>query len=438
MKRMLTLIAVAIGVLVMPGAASADVVTDWNRTMVDALEMDKTAPPPAARVAAIVQSAVFDAVNGIERRYTPVHVPPAAPRAASVVAAAASAAHEALLALFPAQQAMLDQRLADTLSHAGGSDRSIALGVKWGTSAADQVLEWRANDGFTTMPAYVRRGFLGEWQPTPGAPPTAPLFRQFAIMTPFAIQSPSQFLPPPPPPLTSEQYAQDFNEVKLLGSLTSTVRTAEQTQTAMFWQADTPAAIWNRVADDLAQQRDDRSLPGKARGADDPAQHRDGSLLHNARILALMDIALADATIAIWNAKNYYDTWRPITAIQQANVNTNPATAPDPTWTPRLPTPAFQEYPAGHPGVSNAAASVLASTYGDDTAFTVTSFGLPGVERSFDSFSSAVEQVENARVWGGIHFRFATVVAARMGDEVANYVTSTKLVAVDSGDAGEN
>jgi hypothetical protein len=176
----------------------------------------------------------------------------------------------------------------------------------------------------------------------------------------------------------------------------------------VFWQADSPAAIWNRVADDLAE----------ARG---------GSLLRNARILALTDMALADATIAIWNAKNTFDTWRPITAIEQAGSDGNPDTSPDAAWTPLITTPLFQEYPAGHPGVSNAAASVLASFYGDDTSFTATSAGSAGVVRSFTSFSSAVGQVEDARVWGGIHFRFACETAARMGAAVADYVERTQL-----------
>jgi hypothetical protein len=228
-------------------------------------------------------------------------------------------------------------------------------------------------------------------------------------MMPWALASSSQFLPAPPPPLGSVQYAHDFNEVKALGSSTSALRTPFQTETARFWQADTPAAIWNRVADDLAERTD-------------------ASLLTNARVLALMNMALADAVIAIWNAKNTFDTWRPITAIQQAAADGNPDTSPDSEWAPLIATPAFQEYPAGHPGVSNAGASVLAHFYGNDTAFSATSFGLPGVEHSFTSFSSAVAEVENARVWGGIHFRFACDVAAGMGAAVADYVTRTKLV----------
>ena len=230
-------------------------------------------------------------------------------------------------------------------------------------------------------------------------------------MTPFALAAPDQFLPAPPPPLTSARYARDFNEVKALGSATSTIRTLEQTQTATFWQSDTPTAIWNRVADDLAQQR------GR-------------SMLVDARILALMNISVADSTITMWNAKNTYDTWRPITAIQQAQSDSNPDTSPDPNWTPLLVTPAFQEYPAGHPGVSSGGATVLASFYGDDTTFTATSVTLPGVERSFMSLSSAIEQVENARVWGGIHFRTACLTAAHVGAEVAQYVTRTRLLPV--------
>jgi PAP2 superfamily len=416
MRRMFALSLAALAALVAPGLASANVVTDWNRTMIDALETAKTPPPPAARVAAIVQSSVFDAVNGIERRYTPVHVEPAAPRGASRAAAAAAAAHEALVALFPAQQAMLDQRLADSLAHLGrGHDESVARGLAWGKEVADEILAWRAGDGFgAVLPQYVPVNAPGRWQPTP---PTMgpPLFRQFAAMTPFALASPSQFLPAGPPPLTSERYARDFNEVKALGSATSALRTPEETETAKFWQLDTPAAMWNRVADDLAD-----------------AHH--ASLSRAARILARMNIALADTTIAIWNAKNVYDTWRPITAIQAAASDGNPDTSPDPDWAPLLPTPQFQEYPSAHSGVSRAAASVLASFYGNDTSFRIVSAGLQGVERDFTSFSSAVAQVVDARIFAGFHFRFACEDAVRMGSNVANYVDETVARRVDDDD----
>lgn len=407
---LLALAVTALGAVSTAGAASAEVVTDWNHTMISALANAQTPPPPAARVAAIVQSSVFDAVNGIARRYTPVHVPPSAPAGASRAAAAAGAAYEALLALFPPQQTMLDQQLAESLSQISGTPQSIADGLHWGENVADQMLAWRSADGFSTTPGpYSPSGLPGRWAPTPPAFATSPLFRQFATMTPFALTSPSQFLPGPPPALTSARYTRDFREVKAYGAADSTVRTPQQTQTAQFWQADTPAAMWDRVADDLGQARD-------------------RSILQNARILALVDIALADATIAIWNAKNTYDSWRPVTAIQQAATDGNRHTSADPNWAPLLVTPVFQEYPAGHPGVSSAAATVLAHFYCNDSEFTVTAAGMTGVERSFTSFSAAVRQVINARVWAGIHFRTAGDVAAAMGAAIGRYITDTQAL----------
>src|SRR5215471_7499308 len=378
-----------------PGTAQPDVVTQWNLTMIAGLEAAAVSPPPAARAGAIVQASVFDAVNGIDRRYAFYHVAPAAPSGASRAAAAAGAAHTALVALIPAQKPLFDAQLSATLAQLSDDPadpgQSVQRGLAWGTTVAGDILAWRATDGFTTTPPPFTVGTApGDWQPTPLAflgPPQAPLFRQFATMTPFALTSPAQFAPPGPPPLDSARYAQDLAEVQALGSATSTVRTPAQTQTAIFWQDDTPAAMWNRVADQLAQAGD---LP----------------LDQNARLLAQVNIALADATIAIWNAKNTYNFWRPVTAIRAGT---------DPAWTPLLPTPAFQEYPSGHAGVSSAAASVLASFYGNDTSFTVTSAGLPGVQRDFTSFAAAVQQVEDARVYAGFHFRFSCTDGAALG-----------------------
>jgi hypothetical protein len=388
------------------GTGQADTVTQWNLAMVAGLEAAGIPPPPAARIGAIVEASVFDAVNGIDRRYAYYHVPPAAPPGTSRDAAAAAAAYTALVALIPAQQPLFDAQLAATLAQISDdpSDpgQAVQRGLAWGTTVATDILAWRATDGYTKVPPYTVTPGAGYWQPTPPAylgPPAAPLFRQFAAMTPFALTSPSQFLPPGPPPLDSARYAQDLAEVQAYGSAASSVRTPKQTQTAIFWQDDTPAAMWNRVADQLAQAND---LP----------------LAQNARLLAQVNIALADATIAIWNAKNYYNSWRPVTAIR--------ATA-DPAWTPLLPTPAFQEYPSAHSGVSSAAATVLASFYGDATPFTVTSAGLPGVQRDFTSFSAAVQQVEDARVYAGFHFRFSCTDGAALGAQVAQWVTSTLM-----------
>jgi hypothetical protein len=405
----LALLMTALAALATAGVARADTVTDWNRTMTDALQAAKTPPPPSARVGAIVQASVFDAVNGVRPRYAPYRVPPAAPPGASRAAAAAGAAHEALRTLLPDQQALLDDRLAASLAdlRRSADPASISKGLDWGASVADAILAWRSTDGFSAvLPPYLPGSAPGDWQPT--GPVSTPLFRQFATLRPFALTSPAQFLPGPPPPLSSRRYARDFDEVKTVGSASSAARAPFDSETAVFWQADTPTAIWNRVADTLADN-DGAGLPTVARR------------------LALMNIALADATIAIWNAKNHYDTWRPVTAIHLADTDGNARTAPDPDWTPLLPTPAFQEYPAGHPGVSAAAAGVLAAIYGDRTSFTATSVGAPGVERRFDRFSAAIQQVQDARVFGGIHFRFATATGARMGAQVACYVLDTLM-----------
>jgi hypothetical protein len=412
MKK-LAFVAVVVAALIGSAVARADVVTEWNKTMVAGLEASKLPPPPANRIGAIVQASVFDAVNGIERRYTPYHVEPAAPAGASRAAAAASAAYTALVALMPAQKPLFNQQLEATLAQISDDPadpgQSVLRGLDWGKAVANAILAWRASDGISSvLPPYVAGNAPGDWQPTPPlfGPP---LFRQFASMTPFALTSPSQFLPAGPPPLSSTHYAQDLSEVETLGSATSIVRTAEQTQTAVFWQVDTPAAMWNRVADQLAD----------ANGT---------TLTQNARVLALVNIALADSTIGIWNAKNFFDSWRPVTAIRALL---------DPTWTPSLATPAFQEYPSAHSGVSDAAASVLASFYGDRTAFAVTSAGLPGVERDFTSFSSAVLQIEDARIYAGFHFRFSCVDGATLGASVAAYVLGNVALPVHGKELGQ-
>jgi hypothetical protein len=385
------------------GTTQPDTVTQWNLTMIAGLEAAHVPPPPSARIGAIVQASVFDAVNGIAGQYAFYHVAPAAAPGASRDAAAAGAAYTALVALIPAQKPLFDAQLAATLAQLSDDPahpgQSVKRGLAWGKTVATDILAWRATDGYTAvLPPYVPGTAPGDWQPTPPlfGPP---LFRQFATMVPFALTSPGQFLPPGPPPLTSARYAQDLAEVQALGGATSSVRTADQTQTAIFWQDDTPAAMWNRVADQLAQAGD---LP----------------LTQNARLLAQLNIAMADATIGIWNAKNTYNFWRPVTVIQ-ATI--------DPTWTPLLPTPSFQEYPSAHSGVSSAAASVFAATYGNNTSFTVTSAGLPGTERDFTSFSSAVQQVEDARIYAGFHFRFSCIDGATLGAQVAQWVTQTLM-----------
>lgn len=385
----------------MPSALAADksnVVIDWNQNMLSAFAAANVPAPAATRVGAIVQAAVFDAVNGIEPRYTPIHVAQAGPHGASREAAAIGAAYTSLVSLFPTQKPALDAELAASLAALSGDgmNPTIARGLGWGNSVAIQIAAWRSTDGFNaTLPPYVVGTAPGDWQPTPGGS-GPPKFRTLATTTPFAMTSPSQFRPAGPPALDSARYAADLNEVKAFGSATSTVRTAYQTETAKFWQLDTATAIWDRVADSLALEN-----------------HL--NVLRSAQVLALVNVAQADAAIAVWDAKNTFNFWRPVTAIG------------DPTWTPLLVTPYFQEYPSGHSGVSSAAATVLASFFGSNAEFTATSNGVPGVERSFTSFSDAVAQVADARVFAGFHFRFSCADATQMGVQVANYAESTLI-----------
>jgi|KBSMisStandDraft_5_1062788.scaffolds.fasta_scaffold51962_1 PAP2 superfamily len=401
--------------------AWADEITDWNQTMLRAALVGGTSPPATSRVAAIVQAAVFDAVNGIARRYTPIHVAPAGPAGASQDAAAVQAAYATLVQLYPAQKSTFDARLAVSLAVLGAQENSaaIASGRAWGQTVADAILTWRSTDGFTPAPPPFLGGTaVGEWRPTPpgfasGAVP------QFAYMTPWAILSPSQFRPAGPPALTSDRYARDFNETKTMGNLLSSTRTPDQTVYAWFWASATPSFLFNTAAVSLLGDSKSESKKDDDRGSH--AGHHD-SALQNARLLAQLNVAIADAAIACYDAKYAYVFWRPVTAIPLAATDGNPNTTEDSAWMPLFATPAHPEYPSGHSCLSAAAAGVLADRFGEKTHFTLESDLMPGVVRSFKSFSSALEEVKNARIFAGIHFRSATDDGGRLGASVAEYV----------------
>jgi vanadium-dependent haloperoxidase-like protein len=408
LKRKLELggVIVALAVVIC-SSAKADVITEWNENAQQAMLTANTSPIAASRVMAIVQVAVFDAVNGIERRYSPVHVDFNAPPGASRRAAAIQAAYATLVQLFPAQAATLAAKREASLAAIASADaaegsESIARGIEWGQFVASDILLWRSTDGFTPAPPPFLGGLaVGQWRPTP------PAFLsgagvQFSYMTPWAIDSPSQFRPAGPPSLTSDQYAADVNEVKELGSITSATRTADQTQIAVFWNGNTPAA-WNRIATSLADQH-----------------HL--TLSENARLLALVNIAMADAVIACWEAKYTYVFWRPITAIRLASTDGNPNTVEDPGWTPLLVTPAHPDYPSGHATVSPSAATVLTGYFGNEVQFTLSSETTPGVVRSYSSLTEAVDEAFMARIYGGIHFRSACRDGRATGTQVGSLV----------------
>ncbi|MBZ5655443.1 MAG: vanadium-dependent haloperoxidase [Acidobacteriia bacterium] len=405
-------------------ATPGDPVLEWNAIMNDTVLAGGTSPVASSRVVAMVSASVFDAVNGIKPRYKPLHVKPGAPGYASQRAAAIQAACAMLVKAYPAQIASLTPKRDASIAAIASreSAKSIKAGVAWGQAVADSIWAWRLTDGFAPPPPpFV--GVLGiegtptavgVWRPTPlasafGAGP------QFATMTPWVLQRPSQFRLPPPLALTSAEYAADYNEIKVMGDFTGSGRSADQSELVLFWAGNTPLS-WNRIASQIAS---DRSL----------------SLSENAHLFALLDVTMADAAIACWDGKYRYVFWRPITAIQAGDTDGNPSTDPDPTWTPWLDffpsgTPAHPEYPSGHSTVSGSAASILAAAFGDATPFTVTSDVRPGT-RAFPSFSAAVAEIADARVFGGIHFRTSCVRANLLGQAVADYVSTHAMRALD-------
>jgi membrane-associated phospholipid phosphatase len=417
LKKVLTALAAAVA-LAVPGTASADVVTDWNKTLVDALLAAPPGPPPSTRIGAIVQTSVFDAVNGIRGRYEqfrPDLLTTSPPRGASAPAAAAGAAYTALVALLPTQKARFDAQLAETLAalsdDQGGTSTAVARGLEWGTAVANAILAWRAGDFSTPVPDWEPLP-LPLWQPTPPQFISPPVYRIFGLMTTWSMPSQSAFLPGPPPAFSTARYAQDFNEVKAIGTLATTPDLADEAATARFWAGrfDTPVTMFNRVAESLAATRD---VP----------------LVDNARFFALLNVSIADAAIAVYNAKNVYNAWRPVTAIQHADIDGNDATIADPGWTPLLTTPAHQEYPSGHSGLSTAAATVLAAFFGENTTFTVSSDALiSGGTRTYSSFSEAIDEIALARVAAGIHFRFSCEAAQQMGEGVADYAMANEML----------
>jgi hypothetical protein len=272
--------------------------------------------------------------------------------------------------------------------------------VAWGQFVADAILDWRNTDGFTpTPPPYLGSDEPGKWRPTPpaNAPGAVP---QFATMTPWGILSPNQFRPPGPPALGSDQYLNDYNETRRMGSITSAFRTADQTDACRFWESGSPTHIWDRAALDLLATRETE-------------------LSANARFLATLNLAIADAIIACWDAKYHYEFWRPVTAIRLTD---------DPEWTPLMSTPAHPEYTSGHSSASSAAATVLADYFGDDTAFSLQSPADPGWVRFYPSFSASMDEVADARVFAGFHFRTACNDGRVLGSAVAAYILENLMV----------
>ena len=432
------LIVLAVCVLAVPASASAAqsptsaTLRDWNLYATNALGNPPTAPvmpgvgqAPHVSVlhVGMVQGAVYDAVNAIDGGHRPYLVAPAADRSDSKAAAAATAAHDVLVGLEVGGAPMLPQPVRDWLDAAYAESLAAVPdgpaktgGIAVGEAAAAAMLAERANDGRFDPFTVVEGTDPGEWRKTPpnfGGDPGA----WVGNVRPFVVPDVEMLRTDGPNPLTSAAYAEDYNEVKEVGSLTSTTRTADQTAAAIFWQ-DSGPAIWNRVFRALAKSEE---LNG----------------IDSARLLAATNLAGADGSIGCWNDKYYWSFWRPITAIREAGSDGNPATEADPAWLPLfdpsvpvsgppLVTPGFPDHPAGHGCISGAFVHALKVFFGTDRVeFTAESnkcAPAPCPPRSFHRFSGALKEIIDARVWSGIHFRTADVQGAVLGKKVARWL----------------
>jgi PAP2 superfamily len=406
----------AVALLGLATRAGADVVLDWNGVLLNAIRTDKTSPPKASRAMAAVHVAIFDAVNGILGGFTPYHVTAHAPGGASPEAAAAAAAHKVLVALFPAQRATFDAALTASLA-AIPDGAAETTGVSWGESVADQILALRANDHSSDVVPYEAPLGGGWWVPTPPAFAAA-LLPNWPSVTPWCMTKGSQFRAGAPPFPTSKEYTAAYREVLRLGRQDSADRTADQTQIALFW-ADgagtaTPPGHWLVIAQGVAQQG-----------------HL--TLLGNARLFALVSLAVADAAIVSWDHKYAFSNWRPVTGIQHADTDGNPKTTADPSWLPLIATPPFPSYSSGHSTFSGSSSRILALVFGTDAiSFSTTSDGLPGVQRSFTSFSQAAEEAGQSRIYGGIHWQFDNQVGLASGRSLAEHVFFNFLTPVSA------
>jgi hypothetical protein len=394
----------AIGAL-MTSVAFADAVTDWNAIMRNTIASQNALAQ--ARFAAITHLAVFEAVNAISKEYKP-YIGEINPQpGASPDAAAVAAAHRVLKTYFPASGASLDADRDRSLA-AIPEGASKTEGIAVGEAAAAAMIARRSNDGSASVKPYTPINGVGFWQPTP--PAFAPAaFLHWGKVAPFGLNRPEQFRPPPPPALTSRQYARDYNEVKNVGGVLSLERLQDRADVARYASLTSPALLWNSVAVQLAT-----------------AQRT--SLTENARTFALLNAAIADAAVAVFEAKYHYNLWRPVTAIWAGESDGNPRTAADAGFNTFIATPPYPDYPSGFGGLSNAASYVLERTFGSGRHLIALSLPtLPGVTLEYKRLREITDDIADARVYGGIHFRFAQEAAEVLGRRVGQYIMTTHL-----------
>lgn len=398
---------------------SADAVTHWNTITINILRNDATLPGPtwSSRTLAMTHAAIYDAVNGIDGNHEPYLLHARAARGTSIDAAVATAAHDVLVSLYPAQRDALSSELADSLDDIPDG-RAKRHGIAFGQSAADAVLRARRRDGSGANPVYLLDHLPGHWEPDPLNPSQTALGAGWGSVKPFVMTDGQQFRPAHPPALDSAAYAASFDEVKSLGSLNSMTRTAEQTEIGVFWGYDrpgmgTPPGLYNQIMQVIAEMEGN-------------------TIVENARLFLLGNLAQADAGIAAWDCKYVDNLWRPVTAIRRAAEDGNPATLSDTSWEPlgapgsaTIPnfTPPFPAYVSGHATFGATIFKTLELFYGTDAySFTLHSDELPGVARSYTSFSQASAENARSRIYLGIHWSFDDEQGRQLGQQIGQWV----------------
>jgi hypothetical protein len=401
MRRVLTILGASVLVaLWVPALARADVVTQWNLNAANAIFVTAAQPPQQSVVhLAMVHGAIYDAVNAIDGGHEGYLI---TPRLASPFdskdAAAATAAYRVLLSIVPGQTEVLGAQHAAALAAIpDGSQKTRGIAV--GEAAAAAMIAARTDDGRFGPFRFVAGTGVGVWAPTLPAFVSDPN-AWLKDVKPFLVESASQFRSPGPLRVTSRRYAKEFEEVKSLGSATSTERSPDQTHAARYW-AENPPATWSRIFRTIAAEQD-------------------LSTVENARLFAMLYLSAADSLITAWADKAHYSFWRPITAIREAATDGNRWTEADTDWLPLIPTPPYPENASGHGALSGSIVATLQDFFGTDkVAWTDTNVG--GLTRSFTRFSDAIEEVIGARVWSGIHFHTADEQGARIGKDVARW-----------------
>jgi hypothetical protein len=388
---------------------SPDVILEWNQLLQATIPANASLAAP--RFYSMMHIAMFDAANSVDPQYGSYRVQ--LPRSgASVEAAAAQAAHDVLVALVPGSQTIYDAALAARLAQYSPGQRALSAAA--GSAVAREILDWRGNDGWAASPPpYALPPFPGLWQPAPGAA----AFTQYPQVTPFALLTGTQYLPPAPPTLTSARYAQDFDEVSRLGSATSAERTTDQTETARLFAAVGTRTnlymLWNNVARDVVRER---SL----------------GLLEAARLFVLLNVGIIDGVQTMMASKYAYGLWRPVTAIRRAGEDLNPLTNADPAWTPLLNTPPYPSYAGNQACVASAAARALEmAAGGDDFAFTAVWQAPNGsvlASRAYSGFRQMADEQARSRVYGGIHFTFDNEASQQLCPTVVDFVARHFMV----------